>query len=73
MYCPQCGQQQVSIDLRFCSRCGFQLGGVTELLASGGELPGLDKRDNKKLRSPRAEGFARGVLVCHCDWALTFE
>lgn len=63
MYCPQCGQQQVSDELRFCSRCGFQLGGVTELLATGGELPGLNKGDNKKLRSPRAEGLRQGMLV----------
>lgn len=63
MYCPQCGQQQVSDELRFCSRCGFQLGGVTDLLATGGELPGLNKGDNKKLRSPRAEGVRQGVLV----------
>lgn len=32
MYCPKCGHQQVSDDMRFCSRCGFQLTGVAELL-----------------------------------------
>jgi hypothetical protein len=32
MYCPKCGHQQVSEDMRFCSRCGFQLTGVAELL-----------------------------------------
>lgn len=63
MYCPQCGQQQVSDELRFCSRCGFQLGGVTQLLATGGELPGLYKGDNKKLRSPRAQGVRQGMMV----------
>lgn len=36
MFCPQCGQQQVSGEARFCSRCGFQLEGVSGLLASGG-------------------------------------
>jgi hypothetical protein len=36
MYCPQCGQEQASSEMRFCSRCGFPLGGVTELLARGG-------------------------------------
>ena len=25
MYCPQCSQQQVSDEVRFCPRCGFQL------------------------------------------------
>ena len=36
MFCPQCGQQQVSDAARFCSRCGFQLGAVAGLLATGG-------------------------------------
>ena len=36
MVCPQCGQQQVSDAARFCSRCGFQLGAVSGLLATGG-------------------------------------
>jgi hypothetical protein len=36
MFCPQCGQQQVSDAARFCSRCGFQLGAVSGLLATGG-------------------------------------
>jgi hypothetical protein len=41
MFCPQCGQQQVSEETRFCSRCGFQLGLVSQLLAYGGFLPQL--------------------------------
>lgn len=36
MFCPQCGQQQVSDAARFCSRCGFQLMAVSGLLATGG-------------------------------------
>jgi hypothetical protein len=32
MYCPRCSQQQASEEVRFCSRCGFQLGVVKELL-----------------------------------------
>ncbi len=35
MYCPKCSQQQASDEVRFCSRCGFQLGVVKELLAQG--------------------------------------
>jgi hypothetical protein len=63
MYCPQCGQQQVSDELRFCSRCGFQLNGVTELLATGGLLPGLEKKSDRKPRSPRYEGVRQGTLI----------
>ena len=39
MFCPQCGQQQVSDAARFCSRCGFQLGAVAGLLVTGGRGP----------------------------------
>jgi hypothetical protein len=33
MYCPKCSQQQVSEEIRFCSRCGFRLDAVKTLLA----------------------------------------
>lgn len=36
MFCPKCGQQQASTDVRFCSRCGFHLGTVAELLPVDG-------------------------------------
>jgi len=39
MYCPRCSQQQVSDVVSFCSRCGFQLGVVKELLVTDGTLP----------------------------------
>ncbi|HWS86003.1 MAG TPA: zinc ribbon domain-containing protein [Pyrinomonadaceae bacterium] len=39
MFCPQCGQQQVSDAARFCSRCGFQLAAVAGLLTTGGRGP----------------------------------
>ncbi|MDT4898352.1 MAG: hypothetical protein QOH25_3429 [Acidobacteriota bacterium] len=64
MYCPQCGQQQVTSEMRFCSRCGFPLGGVTELLASGGVLKaggGDELRENAL--SPRRKGVKQGVLM----------
>lgn len=48
MYCPKCGQAQVSADVRFCSHCGFPLIVVGDLLATGGGLPG---------RAPGHEGF----------------
>jgi hypothetical protein len=38
MYCPKCGQQQISEEMRFCSRCGLALSGLAEWLA-GGMLP----------------------------------
>lgn len=48
MHCPSCGQQQVSNDTKFCSRCGMQLGLVSELLLHGGFLPQLAQLNKKK-------------------------
>src|SRR3982751_2987337 len=64
MFCPQCGQQQVSGEMRFCSRCGFPLGGVMQLLASGGILA----TDNAAGQSPkqlsaRRKGYRQGGLM----------
>ncbi len=41
MFCPRCGQQQVSEETKFCSRCGFQMGLIPHLLKHGGVLPQL--------------------------------
>ena len=41
MHCPRCGQQQASEEIRFCSKCGFPLGLISEILANGGFLPQL--------------------------------
>jgi hypothetical protein len=50
MYCPRCSQQQVSEETKFCSRCGFPLGLVSEILSHGGFLPQLaDLYKSKKI------------------------
>ena len=41
MHCPSCGQQQISNETKFCSRCGMPLGVVSEVLVHGGYLPQL--------------------------------
>ena len=48
MFCPGCGQQQVSEEIRFCSRCGLPLGLVTEILANNGFLPQLEELSKRK-------------------------
>ena len=35
MYCPRCSQEQISDEMSFCSRCGFSLSAVKELVATG--------------------------------------
>ena len=36
MYCPRCAQQQLPDEVRFCSRCRFQLVAVSHLLRTEG-------------------------------------
>jgi hypothetical protein len=66
MYCPQCGQQQASTEMRFCSRCGFPMSGVVELLASGGLLP-TQAIEGAQVQqagdSPRRLGVRQGVMM----------
>ncbi len=38
MYCPRCGEQQSSGNLRFCNRCGFLLESVSTLIERDGVL-----------------------------------
>ncbi len=48
MHCPSCGQQQISTETKFCSRCGLPLIVVAEVLMHGGYLPQLAQLNNKK-------------------------
>ena len=63
MFCPQCGQQQVTGVIRFCSRCGFPLDGVVQLLNNGGLLPVLRDPDEPVPVSPRRKGVKQGGLL----------
>jgi hypothetical protein len=63
MYCPQCGQQQLSDNVRFCSRCGFLLEGVSTVLASGGMVPARYVQAGNKAMSPRSKGVRQGAML----------
>ncbi|HEY0322972.1 MAG TPA: hypothetical protein VGC66_18600 [Pyrinomonadaceae bacterium] len=72
MHCPQCGQQQVSSELRFCSRCGFPLGGVMELMANGGVMPQYQPpSETPPKASPRRRGVQQGVALIFLAAVLT--
>jgi hypothetical protein len=60
MFCPRCGQQQINEETRFCSRCGFLMTSVTELIANGGALPQYFK---PKGTSPRKKGVKQGAML----------
>jgi hypothetical protein len=63
MYCPQCGQQQVSDATRFCSRCGFLLEGVAVVLAAGGQVPMRYVQPGNTKLSPRSKGIRQGAMM----------
>lgn len=69
MYCPQCGQQQASEEMRFCSRCGLPLGLVARVVAGGGGLEGVEPEAEGGL-SARQRGMRMGVLVMAAAFAL---
>ena len=62
MYCPQCSQEQVAEEMRFCSRCGFPLTIVSQLVSSGGALAGFDTEGKPQL-SPRQRGVRKAALM----------
>lgn len=62
MYCPRCGQQQVSDDMKFCSRCGLPIGGLSSWLASV-EGVSVNEAARLVLASPRRKGITRGAKL----------
>ena len=62
MHCPSCGQQQVSSETKFCSRCGMPLGVVAEVVAHGGFLPQLAQLNQKKKFFTKKAGVVFGTL-----------
>ena len=63
MHCPKCGQQQLSEDTRFCSRCGFLLAGIAEIVANGGILPGDHRLTSRPVSTPRKNGIKQGLFI----------
>lgn len=63
MYCPKCSQQQVSDEVRFCSRCGFPLSTVRELVVSGGVLAEREAEPHGGQLSPAFKGMRKGVWI----------
>lgn len=70
MYCPRCGQQQISEEMRFCSRCGLPLSGLTDWLAVSGLAPGPEQQKQAAMHSPRRKGIRRGGKIMFFSAAL---
>ena len=64
MFCPNCGQRQISNEARFCPACGFPLEVVGELLAGGGRLQWRPPQPPGPVElSPRQKGIRQGAMV----------
>ena len=59
VYCPRCGQEQISAEVRFCSRCGFLMSGLAEVVLNGG-IPQQLMPSAPKLPTPRRRGLKQG-------------
>lgn len=58
VYCPRCGQEQISAEIRFCSRCGFLMSGLTEAIINGGLISQYEA--GARPPSPRRKGLKQG-------------
>ena len=67
MFCPNCGQERISTETSFCSRCGFLLTGTSELIETGGIIP-QSTTSGVKGSSPRNKGLKQGLFI----FLLTF-
>jgi hypothetical protein len=68
MFCPRCGQQQVSEEVRFCPRCGLSLASVPALVAGfeaaspEGAPRGVRSKKRKRIRRGAKIMFFSAVL-----------
>lgn len=64
MFCPTCGQEQLAENVRFCSRCGFLLTGISEVIANNGIVPTNNSQNTEIVKdSPRKRGIKQGAMI----------
>jgi hypothetical protein len=63
MHCPKCGQQQITEETRFCSRCGFLLTGIAQVVANEGIIPNSEVLLPAAKLSPRQRGIRQGFFI----------
>ncbi|MEP6703992.1 MAG: zinc ribbon domain-containing protein [Acidobacteriota bacterium] len=68
MHCPKCGQQQVTEETRFCSRCGLLLTGIAEVVANDGVIRAQKTGLTGSVDSARRRGIKQGTFL----FLLTF-
>lgn len=62
MFCPKCGQEQISEETRFCSRCGLLLTAIAEITNKGGGSVQNMLGDPESI-SPRRRGIRQGLMI----------
>ena len=74
MYCPNCGQQQASNEMRFCSRCGLALTGLANWVAGDRMVPTpapqVPAPTPASLPSPRRKNMRRAAKMMFFSGAL---
>jgi hypothetical protein len=71
MYCPKCGQSQVSGEVHFCTRCGLSLKVVKELIINDGVAPAKCEVEVQGIGpSQRQKGTRFGAKLVF--WGLVF-
>lgn len=63
LYCPRCGQEQVSNETRFCSRCGFLMIAVNELVINNGLIPEKYVKQSGGKNTLRKKGVKKGAML----------
>ncbi|HEU4593738.1 MAG TPA: hypothetical protein VFS10_01125 [Pyrinomonadaceae bacterium] len=64
MFCPHCGQKQISNEVSFCSNCGFHLNVVSDLMLTGGRPAYRQPPPNvPRQLSPRQKGIRQGAML----------
>lgn len=70
MYCPRCGQQQISEEMKFCSRCGLLLSGLAGWLVERGTPALQEPQTQIATDSPRKKGMRRAAKVMFVSGVL---
>jgi hypothetical protein len=63
MFCPKCSQEQISSETKFCSRCGFLMTGVVELVKNNGNAANTSFLEKIAGDSPRKKGVKQGLFI----------
>ena len=70
MFCPQCGQQQLSDEIRFCPRCGLSLWPHAALLAAGNTAADGPGGAQVAVKKAKRAGTRRGAKLMFFGLAL---